>query len=222
MVYSKIFNTLKGEQVVYLNLGNISHFVINQKGVRKIDFLKNIDIINFGVTLIILAILILRISYFHKKELIIWLPGIIVLTFVMFIQVNDTLMGKYLFSAISLTYALISSAFMIQIDKNKKFSIYYTFGSIVLALFTAFTIHFGSTVNRVLTEPLFLAIMLISLLVIIIVSIIALTIKKVKLHIIWSAISWVIIGIAVLFQIKIVLFVGILCLSIFFIYSKQH
>lgn len=172
--------------------------------------------------LIILVIIFLRLTNLGNKELLIWLPGVIGLTIVLFIEVNETIMiAKYYTGLVALTYALVSSAYMVKIDRNKKFSAYYSFGSIFLGLSTIFTIHFGGVVDSVLTKPLFLSVMLISLLLII-VSVIVLVFTKLNFQLLWGMLGWVIVASSILIQwlsstvelyTKLILLVGILFLA---------
>lgn len=188
-----------------------------------IDFIKIFDNFNLVAMIIILVIIVLRIVYFHKSELLIWLPSAIGLTFVLFLEANETLMiQKYYIGVVALTYTLVSSVIMAKIDKSKKFSAYYSFGSIFLGLFTIFTIHFGGIVNSVLTKPLFLTLMLISLVIIILVPIISVGTNKANAFVLLGTFCWVLVALAVWlkwsmntedFFTKVILLLGILCLG---------
>lgn len=172
--------------------------------------------------LLILVIILLSIVRFGNRELHIWLPGVIGLTIVLLIEVNENIMiAQYYIGLVALTYALVSSAYMVSLDHNKKFSAYYSFGSIFLGLFTIFTIHFGGVVDSVLTKPLFLTVMLISL-ILIIASIIVLVTTKSNFRVLWGMLGWVLIASSILLQwstnmnelfTKSFLLFGILCLT---------
>jgi len=176
---------------------------------------------------ILLITVIFRIFRFRKNELLSWIPSIILLTLVLYIEVNETsIISKYLLGIVALTYTIVSSTIVVHIDKNKKFSPYYSFGSIFLGLFTIFTIHFGGVVNSVMTMPLFYTLMLISLSIITFVPIRALVDKEVNIYYVLGLLGWVIIAFAMwsqwemiigVFFAKIMVMVGILCLVGFFL-----
>lgn len=191
--------------------------------ILKMEFLKIIDILNLVIIIAVLVIVILKARHSQKKAFSLYIPGILSLSFVLFLEVNHTLtIYKYLFGFVALTYTLVSSAYITQIDRGKKFSAYYSFGSIFLGLFTIFTIHFGGIVNSVLTMPLFYTLMIISLSIIIIVPIIALVTNRVNTYVLLEVIGWVIVAFAIWSQgsmytgiifSKILLFIGIICLA---------
>lgn len=187
------------------------------------DFLQYIDIFNFIIMLILLIIVIFKILSFKKIELLSWLPSIILLTLVLYIEVNETsILNIYLIGVVTLAYTIISSTIVSHIDRNKKFSEYYSFGTIFLGLFTIFTIHFGGVVNSVLTMPLFYILMLISLSIIIIVPIVSLVNNKLDTYYLLGVFGCVIIAFAIWLQwtmligeifAKIMLLIGILCFA---------
>lgn len=161
-------------------------------------FLKYTDIYSVLVIVFILSIMIYRIIHSGEKELILWIPGVLGLIFVLFIEANESILviDKYFIGGIAFTLALISSANIVVFDTKKNLFRYYIFISIGTALFISFTDYFGGYVNSVLTKPLFLILIVISFFALVIAPIIVLVNKKANIHILWSVLGWSVIAFA--------------------------
>lgn len=118
--------------------------------------------------LVVLGLAVFNGLKHRSKELLVWLPALILIVVAFLLDVfaeievksetvrtTEHMPGDYLIGVVALAFAVLSSFLLARIDPNKKLYPYYAFSTIFLGLFTLFTIQFGGTVNAVLTLPLF-------------------------------------------------------------------
>lgn len=134
--------------------------------------------------ILVAAIVLLILAIFNSlrqrsKELLIWMPALILLIVVFFVDllwemsqkavadgVRESAMANFTIGFVAVTFAVFSTFLLAKIDPDKRIYPYYAFATIFLGLFLLFTVQFGGTVNQVLTLPIFYAVALAAVVVI--------------------------------------------------------
>ena len=129
--------------------------------------------------ILVAAIVVLILAIFNSvrrrsKELLIWMPSLVLLVFAFFVDllwemsrksvadgVNEQVMPNFTIGIVAVTFAVLSSFMLARIDPGKRIYPYYAFATIFLGLFLLFTVQFGGAVNQILTMPIFYAIALV-------------------------------------------------------------
>lgn len=130
-------------------------------------------------SIVLLIMAVFNIITKRSKELLIWLPPLILLVVAFLVDLLwelsqksfadgtiEQAMANFTIGFVAVTFAVLSSLLLVKIDPGKRIYPYYAFATIFLGLFLLFTAQFGGTVNRVLTLPLFYAVSITAVIVI--------------------------------------------------------